>query len=241
MNNYYDILGLKSNASPEQIKQVYRNLAKKYHPDNKKTGDSQKFIKINEAYEKIINQKFNKIDKLISNPDLDTFSNIKISIKDAFNGILNIPIIVNNKQIYISVPKFLYKGNDLLVIKGKGRQRGNEVGDAYINVIIDTFDNFRLEYRENKPILVKTIYISPIKAIIGGEIIFTDLENKEEKIFIKKGLKNKSRVIIKNKGWKVLSNKRTDLEIEIIIDNKEYNLTDDEINYLMFLEKKYGK
>jgi len=50
--DYYDILGVKENASNEEIKRVYRDLAKKYHPD-KNSGDKTaeaKFKEISEAY-----------------------------------------------------------------------------------------------------------------------------------------------------------------------------------------------
>jgi len=50
--NYYDILGLDKNASPEDIKSAYRKLAKKYHPDiNREDGAAEKFKEVNEAYE----------------------------------------------------------------------------------------------------------------------------------------------------------------------------------------------
>lgn len=50
--NYYDILGVGKDASPEDIKSAYRRLAKKYHPDvNKDPGAQDKFKEINEAYE----------------------------------------------------------------------------------------------------------------------------------------------------------------------------------------------
>lgn len=52
--NYYDILGVKKNASLEDIKKSYRNLAKKYHPDknpNDKNESAEKFKEISEAYE----------------------------------------------------------------------------------------------------------------------------------------------------------------------------------------------
>lgn len=50
--DYYKILGVKRNASDENIKKAYRKLAMKYHPDHAK-GDKdaeEKFKKISEAY-----------------------------------------------------------------------------------------------------------------------------------------------------------------------------------------------
>lgn len=50
--DYYEILGLKRDASEAEIKSAYRKLARKYHPDVNKTKDAEKKFKdINEAYE----------------------------------------------------------------------------------------------------------------------------------------------------------------------------------------------
>ena len=57
--NYYDILQINQNASPEIIEKAYKTLAKKYHPDlqeevNKK--EAEEILKeINEAYEVLSN------------------------------------------------------------------------------------------------------------------------------------------------------------------------------------------
>jgi curved DNA-binding protein len=50
--DYYDILGVKPDASEADIKSAYRKLARKYHPDkNKEAGAEDKFKSINEANE----------------------------------------------------------------------------------------------------------------------------------------------------------------------------------------------
>lgn len=48
---YYKILGLNSDCTDEQIKQSYLTLCKRYHPDNKITGNKEKFILLREAYD----------------------------------------------------------------------------------------------------------------------------------------------------------------------------------------------
>jgi molecular chaperone DnaJ len=50
--DYYEILGVSRDADKEDIKQAYRRLARKYHPDvNKESGAEERFKEINQAYE----------------------------------------------------------------------------------------------------------------------------------------------------------------------------------------------
>lgn len=49
--DYYEILGINRDASADEIKNAFRNLARKYHPDVSKEPDAEeKFKEINEAY-----------------------------------------------------------------------------------------------------------------------------------------------------------------------------------------------
>lgn len=47
--DYYEVLGIKKNASQDEIKKAFRKLAQQHHPD-KPTGDEKKFKEANEAY-----------------------------------------------------------------------------------------------------------------------------------------------------------------------------------------------
>ena len=64
MTDPYKVLGVSPNATDEQIKEAYRELARKYHPDsyqNNPLADlaSEKMKEVNEAYDSIMKMRRN--------------------------------------------------------------------------------------------------------------------------------------------------------------------------------------
>ena len=64
MRDPYEVLGVSKNATDDEIKNAYRELARKYHPDNYTDNPlsdlaADKMKEINEAYDAIVNMRRN--------------------------------------------------------------------------------------------------------------------------------------------------------------------------------------
>lgn len=70
--NYYDILGVPREATPQDIKTAFRKLAMEHHPD--RGGDEAQFQKINQAYD------------TLGDPNKRSKYDNEINLKNNFNG-----------------------------------------------------------------------------------------------------------------------------------------------------------
>lgn len=89
--NYYDILGIPTDATSEEIKKEFRRLARKYHPDVNQ-GDAtaeEKFKDINEAHEVLSDPKkrsqYDQFSKFLKKKGTSRPSAKTASVRNAFS------------------------------------------------------------------------------------------------------------------------------------------------------------
>ena len=100
MRDYYRTLGVSRDSSLEDIKKSYKKLAFQYHPD-RYTGDSQKFLEIQESYQYLLknHQPYHRKDEAFTKIFSDMFRTMKkepiknhvirldISLMEAIDGV----------------------------------------------------------------------------------------------------------------------------------------------------------
>lgn len=134
--NYYDILQVNKNASPEIIEKAYKTLAKKYHPDlqtedNKK--QSEEILKeINEAYEILSNpEKKQDYDALLAEQEKEHHS---VNAQEKTNPSTSQETQTNPNSNYtpqISEEELLYKQQQELLRRQQLQQERQQQELAY--------------------------------------------------------------------------------------------------------------
>lgn len=216
--DYYEVLGVNRNSSPEDIKAAYRKLAMKHHPD--RGGDEAEFKKINEAYDAITNpnkqhqnSNFNwsQHDDLggifkdffaqhrqhaYGNRNPDGLTDITINLEQAYNG-TDVVVDVGYTREVIYVNPGVRSGTKLRV-KGKGPARYKELppGDLIIRVLVEIPNNMGIDGVD----LFQRFDINAIDAMIGTEVDFLHVSGKLLRLTIPAGTQSGSKLRMKNLG-----------------------------------------
>ena len=216
--NYYDILGVKRNASNDEIKKAYRELCKKYHPD-RTGGDDTKIKEINEAYDVIGDEKKRReydakssfggfgtdwIKYNLHQMAEDTRISITISFEDAYKG-CKYPVKVNGKLYTIDIPRGTTPGK-ILRIPGFGKKGYNvrgepAVGDLLVTVMVQNMDKYSLSTMMNGTYVLEMMQaIDWIDAILGAEIT-VKVFDRDVTVKVPKYTQNGGYTFIGNQGF----------------------------------------
>ena len=176
--NYYEILEVNKNASPEIIEKAYKTLVKKYHPDlqedNLKNIYEEKIKKINEAYDILSNSEKRK------NYDLNL--NNTIISSDDYNNLINENINLKKEINYLK-EKLQEKGIELSLVESweKGGEGATDLAEKVVK-LAEKEHKFKYAYELNESIKNKIEDVA--KKIYGAESVeFSEEAEKEiEKI-----------------------------------------------------------
>ena len=127
--DYYEVLGIQRNASKDEIKKAFRNLARQYHPDVSQEEDAEtKFKEINEAYEVLSDE-----DK---RSRYDRFGHAGVGGANGFGGAGGAQGFGGFEEIFEEF--FNNFGGGGVRGGGAGRRRGPKPGaDRRVDVTID--------------------------------------------------------------------------------------------------------
>ena len=186
-NNYYDILEVSKNASPEIIEKAYKTLVKKYHPDLQKAENKNKYEekikKINEAYdilsdsEKRKNYDLNLKNTEVSIDDYNILYQENINLKNNLN-------ILKEKLNYLNNIQNNYEKNNLNYIYSKNiinnnLNKNNEnyykninFKNNYNNLKLNKLFNFKNGFKDLLALII-TIFIIIFIFFILWHIPFT--------------------------------------------------------------------
>lgn len=219
--DYYSVLGVNKNASPDEIKKAFRKLAVKYHPDrnpNNKVAE-EKFKEISEAYE-VLSDKENR-------QKYDQFGRYWQQAGKAgqspwgAKGTQNVRTNINMNDFsfsdYGSFDEFI---NDLLGRPFGGKAGGTRTQTAYGS----GFENFaRQSSVENQNYDVeKNINLTYHQAYHGVETKL-NLGTETVKVRIPAGAKNGTKIRLKNKGeMNPYTKERGDLYLKVQLSPHQF-------------------
>ena len=233
MNDYIN-LGLNENATKDEIKTAYKNLARKFHPDKNPDLDSCKeFISVTESYKRLIN---NTSSDNNSNDDLnhdinitfyldlyiDMIKNLYYYITYECNYNINNNINSNESSLFNNLKSFSTFFKNTFY---------NNINDNKINEFHSNTNNsnFSTTSQLIKPIIIKiNIPIKDIYDCSYKKFVIKILKNengnlikKNEEFYISL-LNYKTEYIFKNKGDEDLNGNIGDVIIKINI--KDYDI-----------------
>ena len=147
MKNFYKELGLKKNATRNEIKSAYRLLAKKYHPDT--GGDNEKFLALQLAWETLNDPQKKAIhDQSLFNDESYAISkneNWSTELKNKKNNSANKDQDIKYwiKNIYNPINRFISQ-----VIKPLNDEIKKLSADPYDDELMDAFSSYLNESRK---------------------------------------------------------------------------------------------
>ena len=196
--NPWDILGISEDASQEEIREAFKRLAMKYHPD-RDSGDLETFKKINAAHNKLKN---NQMVPIVKAPETKMV-NLRLTIKQQVEGIND----------YIDVEGVLLK---VKIRPGAQVDEKIKVRDKNQNFILNIKEQAHEDFTRYGYSLIMEYDLDILEAMTGGTISIISPTDEPLEIPIPAGVTTGYILTIPGQGlYNRRTNKRGNLNIHL--------------------------
>lgn len=203
--DYYQIMGLKNDATPEDIKRSYRKLARKYHPDVSKEANAEaKFKELGEAYD------------VLRDPEKRAkYDQYGQYWREQSQASAN-PYANQQRQSYYQNFDEGQAAGFEDFINSIFRERSGRRQHSYNEKAEDIHASLAISLEDSFTGAVKTLQLqTPIVDEYGN----ANYHNRAVKVKIPKGIGNKQQIRLKGQGMKGAQQHAGDLYIEINISS----------------------
>jgi curved DNA-binding protein len=210
--DYYQILGVARDASPDTVQKAYKKLARKLHPDvNKEAGAEDRFKELGEAYEVLKDKdkraKYDRFGAAWQQAQRHTggappgWENVRVEYGPGFESDFG---SVGGDDPFAHLFEQLFGG---------GGTGGGPAGDLFLKIAVAPHPRFRLEGGD----LHVEVPIAPWTAALGGEADVPTLDGRQ-RVRVPAGTSSGRRIRLAGKGFPAAAGKAGgDLYAELTI------------------------
>ncbi|WP_052745790.1 J domain-containing protein [Allosalinactinospora lopnorensis] len=230
----YEVLGVGTDATPEQIARAFRRLARRYHPDTGE-GDRSGFARIRAAYETLTDPRRRtgqdthqptaqprrgaRIPVRVRSPSprrgADTTARLALDLAEAVYG-TNATVDLGDRRMTVRIPAGATHGQRLrLREQGEPGRHGGPPGDLLVTVLVAEHPVYRRSGQE----LHTTLTVSYPEAVLGAEVPITTLGGTELPVTVPPGTAPGDRLRLAGHGVPARGQYAAgDLLVEIALD-----------------------
>ncbi|MBB4933781.1 DnaJ-class molecular chaperone [Lipingzhangella halophila] len=201
--NPYEVLGIGTDATHEQIARAFRDLARRHHPDA--GGDHDAFARLQAAYETLIERHGHgaarrgdreasrdrrgtripvRVRRAAPRRGADSKADLRLRLSEAVYGTTASIEVDGEQRATVAVPRATTHGHRLRVSGvGEPGRHGGEPGDLLVTVHVEPHPTYRRVGCD----LRTTLVLSYPEAVLGGTVPITTLDGGELRVSVPPG------------------------------------------------------